>query len=352
MQLKNYNVYFFFALLVLATVLAFFVLKPFFIPLLIAAILASLFNFIYKALLRITRNREIISAVATCIVVALVILIPVIFVASLMANEVYDLVTKTSVETSSISEVISKINTKLSEVPLLNSVRLENYLSEDRAVGLVKSFSQNALLIIQKTYKGVAHFVFVVAMVFFSLFYLLIDGKKLLAKLIKLSPLKDEYEAKLFDKFNSIARATIKGTSLIAILQGLMTGVLFWATGVSSPAILGILAAVASVIPSVGSALIWLPTGIIMIILGNVWAGIAILVVGMFISTIDNVLKPRLVGKDTEMHPLLILFSTLGGIALFGISGFIIGPIIMSFFIVLWEIYAVEFKEQLEEFNK
>jgi len=353
MQLKNYNVYFFFALLALVTVLAFFVLKPFFIPLLIAAILASLFNFIYKALLRITKNKEIISAIATCVVVALVILIPVIFVASLMANEVYDLVTKTSVETGSIKEVIFKVNSRLSEVSILKSVDLKSYLSEERAVGLVRSFSQNALLIIQKTYQGVAHFVFVVVMIFFSLFYLLIDGKKLLAKLIKLSPLKDEYEARIFDKFNSIARATIKGTSLIALLQGLMTGVLFWATGVSSPAILGILAAVASVIPSVGSALIWLPTGIIMIILGHVWAGITIIVIGsIVIGTVDNILKPKLVGKDTEMHPLLILFSTLGGIALFGIAGFIVGPIIMSFFLVLWEIYAVEFREQLEEFNK
>lgn len=353
MQLKNYNVYFFFALLAAVTVLAFLVLKPFFIPLLIAAILASLFSFIYNALLKTTRGSEIASAIITCAIVALVILIPVLFVASLMANEIYDLVTKTSVDTSSIGNVISKINAKLSVIPFLDSVKLENYLSEERAIGLIKGFSQNALLIIQKTYKGVAHFIFIIIMIFFSLFYLLIDGKKLLAKLTKLSPLRNEYETRLFGKFNSIARATLKGTTLIALLQGLMTGMLFWATGVSSPAILGILAAVASVIPSVGSALIWLPTGIIMIILGHIWPGIIIFIVGaLLISTVDNILKPKLVGQDTQMHPLLILFSTLGGIALFGIAGFIVGPIIMSFFLVLWEIYAVEFKEQLEEFNK
>lgn len=352
MKIKNYNIYFFLALLVGVTVLAFFVLKPFFISFLLAVILTSLFKFIYQDLLEATRGKDIFSAIITCIVVALVILIPVLFVASLVGNEVYDLVTETSVDTEGISELITKINSKLEALPFLKATHLENYLSEERAIGLVKGFSQNALTIIHKTYKGVAHFVFVIVITFFSLFYLLIDGRKLLKKLTNLSPLRDEYEEKLIGKFNSIAKATIKGTILIALLQGLMTGILFWATGVSSPAILGILAAVASVIPSVGSALIWLPTGISMIILGNFWAGIVILLVGVIISTIDNILKPKLVGQDTEMHPLLILFSTLGGIALFGISGFIIGPIIMSFFIVLWEIYAVEFKEQLEEFNK
>lgn len=351
MQLKNYNVYFFLALLAGVTILAFFVLRPFFIPFLLAVILASLFNFIYKIFLKTTK-REILSAVATCLIVALVILIPVIFVASLVGNEVYDLVVKSSVDTGGLSDLIARINQKLASVSVLDAVHLENYFNQERIIALVKSFSQNALLIIQKTYKGVAHFVFVIVITFFSLFYLLIDGKKLLEKIMKISPLRDEYETRLIGKFNSIARATIKGTTLIALLQGFLCGILFWATGVSSPVILGITAAVASVIPSVGSALVWLPTGILMLALGNVWPGIAILFAGAIISLTDNILKPKLVGKDTEMHPLLILFSTLGGIALFGISGFIIGPVIMSFFIVLWEIYAVEFKEQLEEFNK
>ena len=351
MQLKNYNVYFFLALLAGVTILAFFVLRPFFIPFLLAVILASLFNFIYKIFLK-TNKREILSAVATCLIVALVILIPVIFVASLVGNEVYDLVVKSSVDTGGLSDLIARINQKLASVSVLDAVHLENYFNQERIIALVKSFSQNALLIIQKTYKGVAHFVFVIVITFFSLFYLLIDGKKLLEKIMKISPLRDEYETRLIGKFNSIARATIKGTTLIALLQGFLCGILFWATGVSSPVILGITAAVASVIPSVGSALVWLPTGILMLALGNVWPGIAILFAGAIISLTDNILKPKLVGKDTEMHPLLILFSTLGGIALFGISGFIIGPVIMSFFIVLWEIYAVEFKEQLEEFNK
>ena len=105
--------------------------------------------------------------------------------------------------------------------------------------------------------------------------------------------------------------------------------------------------ACAAAMAAVGSALVWVPTGIIMILLGHTTAGIVILLVGLLvISVMDNVLRPKLVGKDTQMHPLLILFSTLGGITLFGVSGFIIGPIMVSLLVALWDIYVLEFKVQ------
>jgi predicted PurR-regulated permease PerM len=110
--------------------------------------------------------------------------------------------------------------------------------------------------------------------------------------------------------------------------------------------------AIASIIPYVGTGFIWLPTGIIMIISGQLIPGIIILLVGaLIISSVDNILSPKLIGKDSKMHPLLILFSTLGGIIFFGAAGFIIGPIVVSFFVVLWDIYLLEFKKQLTEYN-
>ena len=188
---------------------------------------------------------------------------------------------------------------------------------------------------------------------FFSLFYLLIDGFKLLKKIMQLSPLRDEYENKLIERFNSISRATIKGSLLVSLLQGFIGGILFWATGVSSPVLLGIIMTVSSVIPSVGAGLVWLPVGVIMIASGNITQGVIILIVGgLIISMVDNVIRQKLIGRDTEMHPLIVFFSTLGGITLFGISGFIVGPIILSLFLALWEIYAMEFKRQLASFNK
>jgi len=353
MQLKNYNVYFLFFILIGISVLTYFVLQPFIVPFLIAAILVHLFGFIYDFLLKITRNNVGISSAVTCFVIALIILIPIVVVSSLVVDEIQNIVMHFSQDAGSSEKIISSVINTLSSWPIIKPFGIENLINENSILTAIKSLSQNTLSILQDAYQGVAHIFFVTFVMFFSMFYLFIDGKNFLKKIMQLSPLRNDYENILINKFNSISRATLKGTSLVAIIQGVMGGVLFWGTNVSSPVLLGILMTIASVIPSVGSALIWLPVGVGMILLGNVAVGVIILLVGsLLISTIDNVIKPKLVGRDTQIHPLFILFSTLGGLALFGASGFIVGPIIMSLFIALWEIYSMEFKQQLKGFNK
>jgi predicted PurR-regulated permease PerM len=353
MELKNYDVYFFFAVLIGISCLVFFILQPFIIPFIIAVILTHLFNPTYEAFLRVTGKRKGISSALTCLCVALVILIPVIFVFILVINEAQGMLVYFSKDNLTGKALADNMKSVLLHVPILNNFNLDGFINENLIINAAKSVSQNALTIFQGAYQGFAHLIFVIFIMFFSLFYLFIEGGNLIKKIMNLTPLKNNYEDVLIDKFNSISRATLKGTSLIAIIQGTLGGLLFWATGVSSPAFFGILMTVTSVIPSVGSGLIWLPVGIIMIILGKVNAGIIILLAGgLIISSIDNFIKPRLVGRDTQLHPLLVLFSTLGGISLFGIVGFIVGPIIMSLFVALWEIYSLEFKHQLKKFNQ
>jgi len=252
-----------------------------------------------------------------------------------------------------MERVIDGTINNIASLPFLQFVSIDKFINQDVIINAVKSFSQNTLGILQGAYQSVARIILVTFMMFFSLFYLLIDGKKLIKKIMQLSPLRDSYENILIEKFNSISRATIKGTILIAIIQGFMGGILFSMTGVSSPVLLGLLMTLSSVIPAIGAGLVWLPVGIIMMLLGDVTAGLIIILVGaLLISTLDNFVRPKLVGNDTEMHPLLILFSTLGGISLFGLAGFIAGPIIMSLFVTLWDIYYMEFRNQLKEFNK
>lgn len=352
MELKNYNVYFFFAILIGVTILAFFVVKPFLVPFLIAAILVHLFQPVYRNILKITKNRKGISSSITCLIIAVIIVTPIIFISVLVVNEIKGVVSDIAGDSTSFEKIVGVINSNLSQTPFVKNLNPQKYITSEGIVSAVRSFSQNALSILQSTYRGIVHFIFVVFIMFFSLFYLFIDGEKLIKAVMRLSPLKDKYEEILLQKFSSIVRATLKGTTLIAIIQGTLGGILFWAAGVASPVLLGILMTISSVIPSIGSGLVWLPVGIIMIILGNYTAGLIILLVGaLFISTIDNLIRPKLVGRDTQMHPLMILFSTLGGLALFGISGFIIGPIAMSLFVALWDIYSLEFKKQLEEYN-
>jgi predicted PurR-regulated permease PerM len=188
---------------------------------------------------------------------------------------------------------------------------------------------------------------------FFTLFYFLIDGRQLMKYLMLLSPLRDEHDKLLVQKFISISRATLKGTLVVGVLQGVLGGIAFWIAGIPSPAIWGLAMMFFSIIPMVGAAIVWIPAGIIMLLLGHIWQGIFILVVGIVvISVLDNILRPKLVGRDTQMHPLMVFFATLGGITFFGLPGFVIGPIIVSLFLALGEIYTVEFRDQLNGYNE
>jgi len=353
MQFKNYNAHFFLAILVTITFLVFYVFKPFIVPFIMAAVLANLFGFMYRYFLSHTRHKKGLSSALTCLVIVLIIIVPIILISFLVVNEAQSTIIAFSQENGRGQGIIDRSVRAISSLSVIQALGGESFINEGTVINLIKGLSQNTLFIFQGAYNGVAHFVFVVFIMFFSLFYLFIDGKEFTKKIMRISPLRDKYEKMLIERFSSISRATLKGTSLVAVIQGAMGGLLFWGTGVSAPVLLGILMTFASMIPSVGSGLVWLPVGIIMLLLGHLTQGIIILAVGaLVISLIDNVLKPKLVGQDTQIHPLLILLSTLGGIAIFGLAGFIIGPIIIALFIALWEIYLIEFKDQLQEFNK
>ncbi len=352
MNFKNYNIYFFFLLLIGVSTLAFFLFKPFFVPFLLAAILAKLFYPFYRWLLKVTGDKRGISSIITCLVVALVIVIPLAAISAMAVDEVVQMLDKVSRDRSDLKYSVMSLIQTVSYLPFFEGIEINKFINQETILSAIKNISQTMLGLIQSAYRGTVHFLFMTFIMFFSLFYLLIDGKQIISKLVKLSPLKDSYEKMLIEKFNSIVQATLKGTILIALIQGFIVAVLFGATGVSSPVLLGLITVIVSVIPVIGPFLVWLPTGIIMIFIGNYFEGVIILLVGaLVISMIDNLLRPKLVSGDTKMHPLIVLFSTLGGLSLFGISGFLVGPIVAALFIALWNIYYLEFKEQLEKFN-
>ena len=181
----------------------------------------------------------------------------------------------------------------------------------------------------------------------YTLFYFIRDGEKFLRKIMYLCPLGDNHEVMFYNKFTSTARATLKGSLVIGIVQGLIGGLLFYFVGIKGALIWGLVMMALSIL--IGCYLVWVPAGIIMLLLGNLWQGIAILAVGvLIISTIDNIIRPWLVGKDTQMHPLLVFLSTLGGILVFGLTGFIIGPVITSLLMAFWEMYEHYYKTELD----
>ena len=154
----------------------------------------------------------------------------------------------------------------------------------------------------------------------------------------------------MLDKFTSVTRATLKGSLLIGIMQGGLAGIAFAVAGIDNAVFWGTVMAVLSVIPSIGSALVWGPACVILMMQGSVGTGVGLLAFcAIVVGSLDNLLRPILVGKDTRMHELMIFFGTLGGIMMFGISGIFIGPLIASLFVTIWELYGVAFADFLPE---
>lgn len=352
MQLRSFNVYFFFLLLLSVGIAVFFIFEPFLTAIVAAAILTALFKKSYFTFERWTRGHKSLSAFFTCLLVIFVVVGPVFLVLSLAIGEANNLY-HTLGEESSLEKIINQTVERGQSLPYLNIFFDTQTLNQERILSDIRQFSQNSLGLLQAVYQGITSFVFWVFVMFFALYYFLIDGKRMLGHLMSLSPLRDEHDKLLVKKFISISRATLKGTIVVGAIQGFLMGITFWIAGIPSPAIWGLVATLSSIIPMFGAGLVWLPAGIIMLFLGNIWQGVFILAVGTgIISVIDNILRPKLVGNDTQMHPLLVLFATLGGISLFGLTGFIIGPIIVSLFMALGEIYNIEFRDQLKEYNE
>lgn len=348
MDFSKIRNYLFLGLLIVATVAFFYIIRPFAYPLFWAAVLANLFYPVYRRLESLLRHPNL-SALIAISLAAIIILLPFTILGTLLVKESVELYGTLNDSHGQISAAIQQINRLVRENTYLATLKIDDSVIAGKITELgqiiVNFIFKAATDLTQNSFQFVAFFFITL----YTMFFFVRDGEKILKKLMYLCPLGNRYETMLYKKFTSTTNATIKGVFLISALQGLCGGLLFAATGIRGAAIWGIIMAALSVIPVTGAFLVWLPAGIIMLILGNVTQGIIILAVGAaVISTIDNFLRPIVVGKNLQMHPLIILFSTLGGLALFGLSGFIIGPIIAALFLTFWHMYEEYYHEELE----
>ncbi|RYF38424.1 MAG: AI-2E family transporter, partial [Comamonadaceae bacterium] len=186
---------------------------------------------------------------------------------------------------------------------------------------------------------------FVVAffIMLYVLFFLLRDGASLSQAVARAVPLYERQTERLLAQFVTVVRATVKGNIVIALIQGMLGGLAFWVLGLPGPLLWGALMAMLSLLPAVGAALVWVPVALYYLFTGSLWAAAGLTAWGVLaIGLVDNVLRPILVGKDTNLPDYLVLVTTIGGIAVFGLNGFVIGPVIAALFLAAWQLFAAE----------
>jgi len=328
-------------------------IKSFLMAILLAGIFSALVYPLYQRVKKWLKGRKTAASGITILIIILIVLLPLSGLLGIVTNQAIKVgQTATPWVQKQLSSPIA-ISQWLEGLPFyeqLEPYRETIYIKAGELVGAASQFFVNGL---QAATMGTMNFIFMVAILLYTMFFFLMDGDKLLDKILFYMPLNDKDERRLLDRFTSVARATIKGTAVIGIVQGAASGIAFALVGIQSSVFWGAVMAVLSIIPAVGTALIWIPAALWLFAQGA-WfkAGALIVFCGMIVGSVDNLLRPRLVGKDTEMHDLLILFSTLGGIAMFGIIGIIIGPIIAALFVTIWDIYGVVFKDVLPKIGR
>jgi len=343
MEMQKVRKNIFLAILMIGTIAFLWLLKPFAYPIFWAAVVAGLFGPLYKRVNRKLGHPNVSTAIML-VVAVFVIILPLAVIASVLLAQAIDMYSALK-DTEDIQQKAQGIINLLKGNPYLQKLDLDEKALTEKfydisgsiskyIVGYLTDLTQNTLLLIIN---------FVVML--YCLFFFIRDGDRILRGALYILELKDEIGNRLYERFTSTARATLKGTLIIGLIQGTMGGILFWAVGINSAIVWGVIMVLAAMIPGIGCAIIWAPAALIMLATGHVWEGIVILAAGtLVISSIDNILRPLLVGKDTQMHPLLIFLSTIGGIAVFGVSGFVIGPIITALLSTLWEIYEKHYQ--------
>lgn len=353
MRVPNLNTIFFFLVFFAAGVVTFLVMEPFLTSILVAAVLATLFFGLYNRLLRFFGGRSGFSATIILFLVGFLVIIPVIVITMLVVGEATSALAALSAGNHSLADVARSLEAWLLRFPSISEYIQMNDIRIEDMLGNISGSSGAVLSFLQTLYGGVAGFVFWIFSLFFTLFYFLVDGERAVRFLKRVSPLADDEDEELMRDFVSMSRAVIKGSLIIAVVQGVLGGIGFAVAGLPSPAIWGTVMGIFSLIPFIGTGIVWFPAGLWLLFSGDTWQGVFLLLYGMsIVSTVDNVLRPKLVGRDTQIPPLLVFFSTIGGLSLFGIAGFLIGPIVVSFFLALVRIYNREFKTDLDSYNE
>jgi predicted PurR-regulated permease PerM len=346
MKKEHLFLVFIFFLILLAFYLLYRILSPFLTSILWAILLAIVFYPLFRRLQRLLKKREVLCALTMTVLVTFVIVLPFSLLVVSLANEVVG--TYHSVEEMIQTGRLQTYLEQVKEIPFFHRLWNKLYQNEDISQShltdfLLKNLQQVSTFLFNQTskiVKGLSTFFIGFFFTLLSLYYLFKDGAHLFERLKEVIPLPFIERDLLINRFKDMVYATIYGGILIAIVQGLLGGIIFWTLGFSSPILWGTAMSFLSFIPIGGTAIVWIPAVILLFIQGAFLKGILLLFLGIFvIGMADNFFRPMFISAKTKIHPLFLFFSVLGGIQVFGMIGLVMGPLIATLSLTLIEIY-------------
>lgn len=326
-------------------------IRTFLTALFLGAILSGLMYPAYRTLCRWFGGREGLASFAAVGLFVILLIVPVTAFLGIVANQAVHV-------TQSAGPWIDDMQAQLRQpggfdelldgIPWLDSLRPYQEQLLQKLGEVAGSVGGLVVDWLAGVTTATVRVVFLLLLMLYAMFFFLKDGRGVLHKVLYYLPLSDEDERRMLDRFVSVTRAMVKGTFLIGIVQGALAGLAFWVAGIPSAAFWGTVMTVLSIVPGIGSALVWLPAAIYLLASGRVVAGVGLILwCGLVVGTLDNLMRPRLVGRDTRMPDLMILLGTLGGLIAFGMAGVLIGPIVAALFITVWELYGESFRDIL-----
>ena len=327
-------------------------IRTFLMAIFLAGLFSALAQPLYRRLVGWLGNRPSAASVATLLLIVMFILIPFIGLMGVVTTQAIKVGASVRPWVQAQIATPAAWTAKLESVPYFEYVKPYREQILQKAGEMVGSVSQFLVNSVSSFTIETANIIFLVMVLLYTMYFFLMDGHKLMQKILYYLPLENHEEQIMLSRFTSVARATLKGTAVIGILQGGLAGLAFAVVGIPSAVFWGVLMVVLSVVPSIGTALIWIPASLILAVSGHLAKAAGLFVFcGLVVGSLDNLLRPVLVGKDTQMHELLIFFGTMGGIFMFGFVGFIIGPIIAALFVTVWEIYGTLFADLLPQIH-
>lgn len=339
----------FLALLIVVSLAFGWILLPFYGAVFWGVILAILFAPFYRRILNALNQRRNLAALVTLLLCLLVVILPLTLITASLIREGTAFYERVHTQKFDFAAYFQQMMNALPQwaVRLLERVGLA-----DMPAWYAKfssNIAQGSQMVVSRVLsigQNTVDFFVSLAIMLYLLFFLLRDGAHLAERIRRAIPLSNLHKRQLLDKFTTVIRATVKGNIVVAATQGTLGGVMFWILGVQGALLWGVLMAFLSLLPAIGAGLIWGPVAIYFLVTGAIWQGVVLIAFGVLvIGLVDNALRPLLVGKDTKMPDYVVLISTLGGMALFGLNGFVIGPVIAALFISAWDLYSADSHE-------